>query len=923
MKEDSSHISKIRVVSNTHWDREFRWSFEKTRRRLLTMMDTTLDILESDPAYHSFTLDGHAILIDDYLELRPERTEQVKRFIQTGRLVAGPYYTLAEEFSIGHEALIRNLIWGRKTVEKYGGKCGTVAYTPSSWGQTGQLPQIFADFNLTKMMFYRGISHHESDAEWIWSAPDGTKMLASRFALYCRYNWYYQVHRKVSTGRVFGKDYNWGERDEVPFRFSDGLAGEDLSFILQKPAKNYNPSQLKSGIEDMVAEEGAHFTTNIFLAMNGHDISCAYPRESEVIADAKGIFAGKYDIEHTDLEKYWQEMEDVLDIASLPVLTGERRSYLKKGKWTFLFPGTISARTYLKLQDFNATVKLAYIAEPLAALAQTLGAAYPKMYLDRGWQALLSNHTHDANGGCAPDHVCQDMEYRYRQVADIGDIVTEDAMTYIAANISPKGKPADAMQLIAYNPLPYQRDVTTLIDLEIPNINDVKSVKIGAEDDLAVTCQPLSSEISGSFVDSLYDVPTILDSVRMKFYAKLTALPALGYRVYDITPQNSDLHYNSTMLTVNNGMENEYLQVTVNSNGTVNIVNKETGKRYENLNYLYDQGECGNAWKHVTPKADNILNSLGVKADLCVINNGPLVCGMAATYNFSVPVDYADGQSRSGKFVDLPVRIEYELHAGEKMLRVKITVDNRAEDHWLRAAFDTQIKTNHTHADSHFDVVTREIALPDSTGWVEPAGGTHPLRTFVSMSDGKEGLSLLSKGLFEYEALENDNNTLLLTILRACRIKLAVSEEKMAELPDPGVQCPGTRSYEYAIAVHAGDWQSAVLLQQAAEYYTPVRIAMTGRGQGNLPLSASLFTINNSNLHVTAVKGAEDGQGLIIRFFNPTDAEISATLTFGKSLQSASHCKMDESFMNEIAVNKNKLKISARGKKIVTVRVVI
>jgi alpha-mannosidase len=191
------------------------------------------------------------------------------------------------------------------------------------------------------------------------------------------------------------------------------------------------------------------------------------------------------------------------------------------------------------------------------------------------------------------------------------------------------------------------------------------------------------------------------------------------------------------------------------------------------------------------------------------------------------------------------------------------------------------------------------------------------------MSDGKEGLSLLSKGLFEYEALENDNNTLLLTILRACRIKLAVSEEKMAELPDPGVQCPGTRSYEYAIAVHAGDWQSAGLLQQAAEYYTPVRIAMTGRGQGNLPLSASLFTINNGNLHVTAVKGAEDGQGLIIRFFNPTDDELSATLTFGKPPQSASLCKMDESFMNEIAVNGNKLKISARRKKIVTVRVAI
>ena len=55
-------VNKIDVVSNTHWDREFRFSFEKTRHNLLVMMDTTLDILESDPEYHSFTMDGHSII---------------------------------------------------------------------------------------------------------------------------------------------------------------------------------------------------------------------------------------------------------------------------------------------------------------------------------------------------------------------------------------------------------------------------------------------------------------------------------------------------------------------------------------------------------------------------------------------------------------------------------------------------------------------------------------------------------------------------------------------------------------------------------------------------------------------------------------------------------------------------------------------
>lgn len=67
VKSNSSHIKQIKVVSNTHWDREFRRTFEKTRRRLLTMMDVTLDILNHDPEYASFTMDGHCIMIDDAL----------------------------------------------------------------------------------------------------------------------------------------------------------------------------------------------------------------------------------------------------------------------------------------------------------------------------------------------------------------------------------------------------------------------------------------------------------------------------------------------------------------------------------------------------------------------------------------------------------------------------------------------------------------------------------------------------------------------------------------------------------------------------------------------------------------------------------------------------------------------------------------
>ena len=39
-------------------------------------------------------------------------------------------------------------------------------------------------------------------------------------------------------------------------------------------------------ILDMLEEEKGHFTTPVFLGMNGHDISVGFPKESEVIKDA-------------------------------------------------------------------------------------------------------------------------------------------------------------------------------------------------------------------------------------------------------------------------------------------------------------------------------------------------------------------------------------------------------------------------------------------------------------------------------------------------------------------------------------------------------------------------------------------------------------------------------------------------------------
>jgi mannosylglycerate hydrolase len=212
--------------------------------------------------------------------------------------------------------------------------------------------------------------------------------------------------------------------------------------------------------------------------------------------------------------------------------------------------------------------------------------------------------------------------------------------------------------------------------------------------------------------------------------------------------------------------------------------------------------------------------------------------------------------------------------------------------------------------------------VPDSTGWVEEAFGTQPLRSWVDLTDGRDGLAILPKGLYEYEVCEDRERTLLLTLIRACRIKLVVSNEKQTLLSDTGIQCPGMRQFEYAILAHEGDWRTAHLPRVALEYAAPPRAAAAGRGKGDLPPEASLLRVDNPEVLVSCVKGAEDGKGLVVRLYNPAGAEQRFTMRFGCKVTTATRCRIDETAIGACTVADGALSSTIGAKKIQTFRIV-
>ena len=115
---DETHLL---VVPHTHWDREWYLTFQQFRMRLVRTVDKVLDLLEADPRFTYFTLDGQTIVLEDYLEVRPENAERLRRLAREGRLLIGPWYLQPDEFLVGGESLVRNLLVGRRMAEAYGG----------------------------------------------------------------------------------------------------------------------------------------------------------------------------------------------------------------------------------------------------------------------------------------------------------------------------------------------------------------------------------------------------------------------------------------------------------------------------------------------------------------------------------------------------------------------------------------------------------------------------------------------------------------------------------------------------------------------------------------------------------------------------------------------------------------------------------
>jgi len=922
----ASDKKTVHIVSNSHWDREWGYPFEETRLLLLDFMDELLDLLDSNSEFQSFTFDSQTLGIFDYLELRPENKERVEAHVKSGRLIVGPWYSLPEEFIVNGESLVRNLVIGHRTAQQLG-KVSKIGYTPFSYGQTSQLPQIYNGFDIDTIIFYRGINTPHS--EFIWQGADGSRLLGMRFGCMSRFSYYFYIYRQVRYG--MDKDeyqYDW-DRGAVPFRMASEQYPREHYYILDNAMKEWNTNIIPEQIKKLIYDESEHFTTSHIACMQGFDTSNPDPKESEIIKLCQDA-TPEHEVKLSNLKDYMDGMRK--ELTNPTVLYGESRDPGSVGKYTHLFGDVISARTRLKVANHKAEIELQRKAEPWSAIGSMAGGEYLRTAIDRAWILLLKNHPHDTVTGAGIDQMEKDSLYRADQINIISAGVARRGMQAVQLSIDNSDLLEKDSVITVFNPTPYARREVISLFIDLPENMGYDAFSIQTLQGKKAAVQIKNSFPFRTLVRNLQDISLELKSERIHCHFEADDIPAFGYKTYHIVREEKTDSFTGNLLSGADTLENEYLLARFNSNGTIDLTHKETGHTYKGLHYMEDTGEIGHSWVHKKPDRNKTITSNEFPCKIVCEQDGPLLAAMRVDYYMQIPKGVEDKMaindreemkpdtSRTQEVNEMVVSSSFTLRKGSRRLDVTTSLNNTCENHRLRVVFPTNLKTDQTQAEVSYDVVSRDIHVKKDNAYYGKENPTYPMYRFVDMADGNKGFTVLNTGIREYEAMDTVERPLAITLIRAFTYRNTPVIGRFEVYPEMELaQCPGKHKWTYAIYPHQGDWQNGVY-KEAEELNLPLETAQAGPHKGTLPKEQSFCELIGDNLQISAFKQAQDRPGnYIARIFNPTEKRVDGIIKFARQIQNAWLTNLNEERMEPLPANGKTLELQVGKKKIVTI----
>ncbi len=872
----------VYVVPHCHWDREWYQPHELFRWRLVQMIDELLDHMEQHPEYVCFNLDGQSIVIDDYLELRPENEGRLRAMLESGRIVIGPWWVQPDEFLPSGESHIRSFQKGIRFADRLGGSL-RVGLCGDQFGHIAQMPQIMSQLGLTSATLWRGVPDSVPGWSFHWEAPDGTRLPV----LYLR------------------NSYSSGWR--LPSEPDD---------LVERTRR-----------QERELPDGAPA-----VLMNGTDHS----RMEKHVPAALAAAAGRgYDYKLGTLADYQRAVfEAGIDEH---VHVGELRSPDRSN----VLVGVLSARVNIKQRDFEVSRALERYAEPLELLCYLHHGPDGTPALRHAWRLLLENSPHDSICGCSVDQTHREMFPRYDRAEQLANEIARESMGHLVSRLEvPDGGglavfravPHAAATLEAMVPeswaafdqvrLPNGSTVPFSLEPASPErtlahhevtpqgaVRHLDFIREGRFDNHYV--EDMRWELEGRHLKvettvgqglCVVDEQTVRDEVRniaannladtaevkvtlsatAKLRAVLPASDTVGVEL--LVPHHAPpIVPAGPAPTGKADLANEFYELRLRK-GRLSIRDWQHGVDLENVNAFVDEGDRGDEY-NADILADAVTRPLACEVLSVTSDN------VSGTLRYLTLLEIPAGltakrKRRRKSTVVLPILTEVTLWSGLPRVDFRVTVQNAAEDHRLRALFPLPFSTDTAITENQFHVAERSLTPPAWNGVsLEQPPTTFPQKTFAAFEGGGAGLAVFNRGLQEGEVVQDvsGRQAYALTLLRCVgwlsRPDL-VSRRGGAgpTIATADSQMPGEHVFEYALTTYQGSWRGASVQPMAHSFAHPPIAWPTNQHEGSnagaLPLARfAAAAVVPSALHRSDVDGAP-----IVRVYNSAGVAGSATV---------------------------------------------
>lgn len=364
--ESGNKKKPVCAYVHTHWDREWYMEYECFRIRLLEIFDGVINALKNNKL-DWFYFDGQLAALEDYLEIRKEKKEEVKKLIKEKKLFIGPFFVSSDSFLTSCEFYLRNLEYGLRTSKEQYGCEDFICYIADSFGHSRFLPYIIKYFKIKYAMLWRGLES-STGMFFDWNGIITHNLKRGYFQNQLMLNKSCEEKARLIEAEIEKIDEN---NENMPVIFP--LGGDHLN--IPKDVKKETDS-----LNQNLKQYKLSFDKNIFE-----------------------IFES---VDKKRLKKY-NDCE------------------FRDNSSTFILDGVYSCRNDLKQENARTCRILAQIAQPFITvlnICKLINNTYENEF-KYAYSETLKNHAHDSLYGCNTDSVNRQIKERYKKVQTIAQSI--------------------------------------------------------------------------------------------------------------------------------------------------------------------------------------------------------------------------------------------------------------------------------------------------------------------------------------------------------------------------------------------------------------------------------------------------------------------------------------------------------------------